>query len=259
MSDEKATNGARRLWIWIGTFLGGVASAVLIAFAIPIAQPYIEDLQSLLGPQLDVSVVNNSYCDFVAPSVRDGEVDSDAIGVRPADFPTYPCDEQIDSIQGGYTNLELELVVSPRRDETIVLTDVTIRIDSQEPTTGSAYYNPVGHGGSATTLTASVNVEEATGVEEVSVFDAGNEKIYSSLQEALPRVTATKSDPLVLVLSFKGKTKYTSFDIVLHSQSGDDSDTFVLDNEGDHFRVAGADGLVTFVSDGDGDDWAACC
>jgi hypothetical protein len=237
----------KKPWPWVWTGVVAVLAAVVAPLAVSALQPHVEIASGRLGSQLDVTVQDQSSCNFVAPSESSGTIDPEVIGMTPAEFGRPNCDENIAAIDGAHNNIVLEVVMEPTNDNAVVFTDITIDIRDQTPTTGSAYYQPAGIGGGATTLTAQVDVEAPAPVQEITVYGSdGTESKYPSLEEALPRPMATASDPLVVILSLYGSTNYTVFDVVLHWQSGTTIGQSVLDNGGKGYEVAGASGLPNF-------------
>ena len=137
----------------------------------------------------------------------------------------------------------------------MVLTDVTIDVRKRVSNAGSAYYSPAGIGGVSTTLTVLADVEADDPIQEVGVYQQDLSLVtYPSVREVLPRPTATKSDPLVVDFSLYGEQDYTTFDIVLHWQTGSATGTYRLDNGGSGYQVAGVGGLPNFRG-GANDTW----
>jgi hypothetical protein len=253
---KKKSKRQKSRWAWLWGGLALLAGAVIAPLVVTGLQPHVEAVSSQIGPQINVTVQDQSSCNFVAPLVPASTSANDIAGMRPADFNPPQCDDNIVSIGGAHNNVALEVVMEPTNDRAVVLTDVTIDVRDQTPTKGSAYYTPSGIGGGATTLTIGVDVEAPSPVQEITEYrEDGSMSTFSSMKDILPRPKASESDPLVVLLSLYGESDYTSFDIVLHWQSGTHIGTSLLDNDGKGYRVAGTSELPTF--NGFGDTWQA--
>ena len=246
---EEEARKKRRATFWT---LGVVAPilAGLVLFLPPL-------LIERFGPQVNATaqVSTATSCNFVMPLEGDLEDDPTQLAVPPSGMGTMPCDDAISKLNGVHNHLVVDAVITSANEEAVVLTDVSIEVEEQTPISGSAYYSTGGIGGDATTLRVIANVEATDPVQEVEVHrQDGPPDTYGSLRELPSRQFATKSDPLVVELTFSGNKAYTTFDIILHWQKGSFSDTTRLDNNGAGFQVAGTEDLPSFTRGGD-DVW----
>lgn len=229
----------------VATVLTIVVAPILILFLTPI----VTRAGQGLVPQLESSVAMASEmdCNFVVPLDEVALEDPTLLALEPGTIPApghapAECDDVLATVGGVRERLMLEAVLAPSGDAAVVLTDITVDVRERQPTTGSAFYTPYGTGGpTATTLTVDLNVEATKPVQGVTVYATDGTSTYSSIREVQPRVAATQAEPLDLLLSISGKKSYTTFDIVLHWQTGTTVGTTRLDNGGLGYQVAGTD------------------
>jgi len=252
-STRAAMNRRRKNGLgWLTGVLATVVAGVLVFVFISV----ISNISAANTPPVNVKVVNNSVCNFVAPLSGALIKDPTKLDIRPAEINSS-CDKALAKVRGVRTEVSLEVVLAPSGDAAIVLTDVTIHVLKSSPVDKSAFYTPAGRGGGGQTLSIEADVENKTAVGKVDVYaEDGTMKMYSSVLAVRPRPTATKVDPLIVDIGLHGHKNYTNFDVDLHWQSSTASGVFRLENGGAGYMVGGSDGLASF-NGFDGDRWVA--
>ena len=236
--------------------LAAVLTGVLISVGTTSANRIISDAGAKKPSPVNVTVADNSVCNFDAPLSGALIWDPTKLEIKPAEIGQGPsCDKALAKVRGARTEVSLEAVLAPSGDAAIVLTDVTIHVLNSSPADRSAFCSPAGTGGGGETLSIEADVENKTAVREVDVCaEDGTMKMYNSVLAVRPRPTATKADPLTVDIGLHGDKNYTNLEVDLHWQSSTASGVFRLDNWGAGNMVGGSDGLPSFRG-ADGDRW----
>ncbi|MDY0828958.1 hypothetical protein SK224_07440 [Microbacterium sp. BG28] len=242
--DDRA---ARR---WGRVVLGAVVTLVVAPLVVIALTPWVSQWTKRLGSQLDytVQLSSDTGCDFVVPVESIGLVDPSQLALQTSDLPApggeqSKCESAIEGVRGVHDRLVLEVIVEPTGDDSVVLTDVTIDVRETRPNSGSASYSPFGTGGGSTMMQVLSDVESSSPVQSVITYPNGVPQSFESVRSVVPRLSATKSDPLNLLLEYRGHKLYSTFDVVLHWQSGVEVGTTRLDNDGAGYEVAGIEGI----------------
>lgn len=252
---DRAARGRGRI------VLGFVATLIVAPLVVIALTPWISQWTKRLGSQLDytVQLSSDTGCDFVVPVESIGLADPTQIALQVSDLPApggdqSKCESAIEGVQGVHDRLVLEVVLEPTGDDSVVLTDVTIDVRDARPNSGSVFYSPFGTGGGSTMMQVLSDVESSSPVQSVITYPNGIAQSFESVRSVAPRLSATKSDPLNLLLEYRGQKLYSTFDVVLHWQSGVDAGTTRLDNDGVGYQVAGIQGIPR-VEGYDGIGW----